>query len=318
VLSEYYKGNDAAAEAFDDPDLRFVDLEEDDDLLYPSIAVVGVDNENGSWQFSTDSAKTWRTFENVSESNAILLSSAISNRIRFVPNPDYHGTVTNGLSFRAWDQTTANPNILEELKRSGRRADTTNNGGSTAFSTAVGQLSITVFSVNDAPSFSAGPDQTVSRDSGLTTVIGWASDISPGATNELEQSLSFLLNNDSPSLFATRPSISSDGTLHYMPAENAVGTAEITVQLRDDGGTERGGIDTSSVHTLRITIQDRSQLLGDVDDDGMVGFSDFLIFASNFGRQGQVTFADGDFDGDGRIDFSDFLLLTSNFGTGSM
>ena len=313
VLSAFYLGNDAAFAAFDDVDLQFEDIGDDDDLNFPSIAVVGVDNTNGLWQFSTDSAETWRTFENVTESSAVLLSSDISNRIRFVPNQDYHGTVTNGLSFRAWDQTTANPNVLEELKRSGRRADTTTNGGSTAFSSEIGELAITVFAVNDAPSFSLGEDQRVSENSGAQIVPGWASDIVAGPANESGQTLTFIVDNNNSSLFAEQPSISDDGTLRFTPALDAAGMAEVSVRLVDDGGSENGGSDTSSTQTFRIDVGDR--LIADADSDGQVGFSDFLILSANFGRQDDdVMFADGDFNEDQMVSFADFLLLSANFG----
>jgi len=310
VLSKFYLGNEAAVDAFFDPD--FPNFDPDDALHYPSIAVVGVDNSNGSWQFSTDSAETWREFENLSESSAVILSSDISNRVRFVPDADFNGTTSNALSFRAWDQTTANPKILEELKRSGRRADTTMNGGTSAFSRSIGELSITVFPVNDAPSFSAGPDQSVNKNDGPQTVNGWASDISAGAANESGQTLNFLVGNNNSALFSVQPSVSAAGSLSYTPATDAQGTAEVTVRLTDDGGTDRGGVDTSPIHTMRIKVGDR--LLGDANLDGEVGFADFLILSSNFGRQVDVAFTDGDFDEDGEVGFADFLLLSSNFG----
>ena len=46
---------------------------------------------------------------------------------------------------------------------------------------------------------------------------------------------------------------------------------------------------------------------------GLVGFSDFLILANNFGKQNQ-TYADGDLDLNGTVDFADFLLIADNFG----
>ena len=54
-------------------------------------------------------------------------------------------------------------------------------------------------------------------------------------------------------------------------------------------------------------------LAGDIDGDGMVAFSDFLILSTNFGMAGGP--ADGDIDGDGQIAFADFLTLSTNFGT---
>ena len=53
---------------------------------------------------------------------------------------------------------------------------------------------------------------------------------------------------------------------------------------------------------------------GDLDFDGEVGFKDFLMLSSSFGKQFDVSYSDGDIDGDGRVAFSDFLMLAANFG----
>ena len=54
----------------------------------------------------------------------------------------------------------------------------------------------------------------------------------------------------------------------------------------------------------------------DFDGDGMVGFSDFLAFAGQFGsRQGDGRYeAKYDLDSDGAIGFSDFLIFSASFG----
>lgn len=56
-------------------------------------------------------------------------------------------------------------------------------------------------------------------------------------------------------------------------------------------------------------------IIGDVTQDGVVGFVDFLVLAANFGRMDpDVRYCDGDLDGDGDVDFQDFLTLSANFG----
>ena len=54
----------------------------------------------------------------------------------------------------------------------------------------------------------------------------------------------------------------------------------------------------------------------DFNDDGAVGFADFLLFASQFGlSQGDEQYgAKYDLDGDGTIGFGDFLIFVSAFG----
>ena len=51
-------------------------------------------------------------------------------------------------------------------------------------------------------------------------------------------------------------------------------------------------------------------LLADIDGNGTVGFSDFLILSANFGQQE----AEGDLDDDGEVGFGDFLILSESFG----
>lgn len=53
-------------------------------------------------------------------------------------------------------------------------------------------------------------------------------------------------------------------------------------------------------------------LPGDLDNDDVVDFQDFLKFSQNFGAR-NATWADGDFDGDGVVGFRDFIILAHNF-----
>lgn len=115
-------------------------------------------------------------------------------------------------------------------------------------------VSITVNPVNDAPRFTAGPDQTVDEDSGPRAVTGWATNISPGPANESGQAVSFLVSNDNSGLFSAQPAVSSSGTLTFTPALHAYGKATVTVRARDNGGTANGGVDTSAPQTFVITV----------------------------------------------------------------
>ena len=115
-------------------------------------------------------------------------------------------------------------------------------------------VTIEILAVNDAPGFSKGPDVVVEEDSGPQTFPGWAAGISPGPVNESTQAVQFLVNATAPNLFSAAPAIAPDGTLTFTPAPNANGTAEIRVQLEDDGGVEDGGVSRSSLQTFRITV----------------------------------------------------------------
>ncbi|MEP6911708.1 MAG: Ig-like domain-containing protein, partial [bacterium] len=116
-------------------------------------------------------------------------------------------------------------------------------------------FTITVNVVNDAPSFSKGPDQNVNEDAGPQTVNNWAGNISPGPLDESGQTVNFqVTGNTNAGLFSAAPSISPNGTLTYTPAANANGSATITIVLKDNGGTANGGQDTSAPQTFNITV----------------------------------------------------------------
>ncbi len=86
------------------------------------------------------------------------------------------------------------------------------------------------------------------------SVNGWATNISAGPSNESSQTVDFIVTNDNNSLFSTQPGVSATGTLTYTPAANANGSATVTVQIHDDGGTANGGVDTSAAQTFTISV----------------------------------------------------------------
>jgi hypothetical protein len=115
-------------------------------------------------------------------------------------------------------------------------------------------VTITVNPVNDAPSFVKGEDQIVNEDAGALSVLKWASRVSAGPIDEAGQTLTFAVTNNNNALFSEQPAVSPSGDLTYTPAPNQFGTATITVVLSDDGGTDRGGVDTSPARTFTITV----------------------------------------------------------------
>src|SRR5436190_3334691 len=104
-------------------------------------------------------------------------------------------------------------------------------------------FTITINSVNDAPSFTGGGNVTVLEDSGAYSA-SWATGISGGPANEWSQTLTFnIVSNSNPSLFASGPSISASGVLSFTPAANAFGSATLVINLSDNGGTANGGVE---------------------------------------------------------------------------
>lgn len=116
--------------------------------------------------------------------------------------------------------------------------------------------------VNDAPTFTMGPDQSFGQDRGAQTVVGWAKDISPGPSDETAQTVDFLVDTDQPSLFTAVPAITPGGSLTFTPAASASGTATVTVRLHDNGGTANGGVDTTAPKTFRISVTTFTEELG--------------------------------------------------------
>ena len=96
------------------------------------IAVTAVDNSHGTWQYSSNNSP-WFAFGNPSVSSARQLAANANTKIRFVPDTGFVGTAT--IQYRAWDQTAGS---------AGDGANTSTNGGTSAFSTAIVTGTVTV------------------------------------------------------------------------------------------------------------------------------------------------------------------------------
>ena len=131
----------------------------------------------------------------------------------------------------------------------------TANGG--VDTSATQTFTITVTAVNDVPSFTDLGDQAATRNEGANTAQtfeGWASAISAGPPDESTQVLTFVVtDNTNAALFAQAPAVDAAGTLTFVPAYQTSGTADITVELRDDDG----GV--SAPHNFTITVSGVNQ-----------------------------------------------------------
>ena len=99
------------------------------------IAVTAVVNTHGNWQYTTDSGTTWQNFGAPALAAARLLAADATERVRFVPNLNWSGAVSGGLTFVAWDRTSGT---------NGGTASAVVRGGTTAFSSASASSSVTV------------------------------------------------------------------------------------------------------------------------------------------------------------------------------
>ncbi|MGK7941720.1 MAG: CARDB domain-containing protein, partial [Crocosphaera sp.] len=105
----------------------------DSDGRQAAIAVTSVDNSKGTWQYSLNDGATWTAFGTPSQSNARLLDK--DDKIRFLPSTTQTNPFNASFTFRAWDKVTGTP---------GGTANTTQNGGNTAFSSNIATATVDV------------------------------------------------------------------------------------------------------------------------------------------------------------------------------
>ena len=115
-------------------------------------------------------------------------------------------------------------------------------------------IKLTILPVNDAPSFVNGGNLIFCGNSGMQTILHWATNISAGPANESTQNVLFVVTNNNNALFSVQPFLDTNGSLYFGLASNQSGTATVSVQLTDDGGTLNGGINTSPIQTFTITV----------------------------------------------------------------
>jgi VCBS repeat-containing protein len=98
------------------------------------IAITGV-HSNGTLYYSVDGGTTWLTATGVSDTNALLLAADSNTRVYYKANGTT-GTISDAITFRAWDMTA---NITEGVYTS-----TAANGGKAQFSELSDTVSVQV------------------------------------------------------------------------------------------------------------------------------------------------------------------------------
>lgn len=106
------------------------------------IVVTATNSTNGTWWYSVNSGSNWLAMGIVSDASARTLFADTTTLVYFQPLPAFSGTLSDAITFRAWDRTTGS---------NGGLADASVNGGSTAYSAAADTVSLTVTGSNDAP-----------------------------------------------------------------------------------------------------------------------------------------------------------------------
>ena len=229
-------------------------------------AIVGRNFGNGEWEYSTNGGTSWVTVSSVSETNALLLRDV--DRLRFVPNQE--NASAPWLDIRAWDQTSGT---------AGGRVDVASNGGTTAFSSDIERVTLSVTGVNDAPTnlgsvpasilyvedtsdtfdlssidlsdVDASPlDQltlTITSANGSLRTSGWPGVIESGSQSQLVltgilANLNDMLND--PSAFELDPPTDQAG----------VNVDQLTIHINDNGNNGTGGGANVLLGTIQVDV----------------------------------------------------------------
>ncbi len=193
------------------------------------IAVTGVDNTSGSWQYSLTGVAPWTAFGTPTAAAARLLPADGTARVRFVPNANFNGVINTGLTFRAWDRTTGT---------SGGTADTQTAGGTTAFSTATDAAALTVTSVNDAPTITPIANQNTASGVAVGPIAFTITDVDNDVATFVSPT-NISGSSDSTTVVPNANIVfggsGASRTVTVTPAAGQSGTAVITVTINDGG-----------------------------------------------------------------------------------
>ncbi|WP_418147726.1 VCBS domain-containing protein [Variovorax paradoxus] len=243
------------------------------------IALTGVNATNGSWWYSTNGGANWAAVDAVSDASALLLAANANTRVYFQGNLNFNGTLSDGITFRAWDQTSGT---------AGTTVSTVTNGNSSAFSSATDTASITVSAVNDNPV--AVADRIIVSDSTLVTLsassllgndtdidglaltitsVGGAVGISGLALDAANGTISFTSGSTAGA---------TAGSFQYTVSDGAGGTttATATIDVRAvSGGNSADTIDLSATGTYQASFIDgrggADNLTGGAGGDVFIG-----------------------------------------------
>jgi hypothetical protein len=117
-------------------------------------------------------------------------------------------------------------------------------------------FNINVLPVNDRPTFTIPVNlATFVEDQGPVTVNNFISNIKAGPPNEADQTVTFHVTTDNPSLFSVAPAIDSNGTLTFTTAPNQSGEAMLFIIATDDGPTGGLGDNNTSLESrARVVV----------------------------------------------------------------
>ena len=228
-----------------------------DDRALAGIAITGVDSRFGTWQYTLDGGANSRLLAPVSAASLLLPALGDLTKIRFLPKPDFNGSVA--ISYTGWDQTQGTP---------GETFAITNTGYNSAFNERLNLGYVRVLNINDAPqmiSSQAAPFFPINEDDrenggmGIERLIGGITDIDKMpkygiaifAADSRNGSWQYRIRDGaawlplgavSPTAARLLPSNSYTSRIRFLPSADFTGTASISYYAWDQTTGGGGGL----------------------------------------------------------------------------
>ena len=117
-------------------------LIKDDDIgARKGVALIELDTQNGTWEFSLNDGESWMVIETVNRNNSLVLEAVDEQRLRFLPNQDFNGGVDTVIV--AWDGSN---DVV-----AGSYISAVSQSNTDPFSSDSLYIQLSVIAVNDAP-----------------------------------------------------------------------------------------------------------------------------------------------------------------------
>lgn len=218
----------------------------------PGIAINGVSNTYGSWQFTVNGGTNWTPITVTGNANALLLAADGNTRIRFLPNANFIGNTR--LAFVAWDRTTG---------ANGGTASVNVRGGTTPYSLVYEYASINV--VNVAPELDTDGTPT----------------LDPVLTNAYNVNNPGTLVSDIIARMAPNGGISdaNPGASQGIAINGLLNTDKGSWQFTTNGGTSWISIGTTGNSNARLLAADANTRVRFVPIAGFAGTASFAFVA---------------------------------------
>jgi hypothetical protein len=232
------------------------------------IAIVGVNS--GTVYYSTNGGTTWTALGAVSANSALVLNADANTRVYFSPSADVNGTISDAITFKAWDRTSSS--------NGSTGVDTTSG---TAFSSATDTVSVSISAVNDAPTATGVPSDvavteetasnvdlsaltlsdvdgdnvtlTITAGAGTFSTPADGSGVGSGVTETLVNATTITLAG---SVADINTYLDTASNIQYTGANNAQGNDVTTLTLTVNDGNGSGDVSLGTVNVDITNVND--------------------------------------------------------------